>query len=106
MVDGVSSDGCEASRHKDSFTFGKIAANSSVVVFDAAATVSEGGMVDARGPGAAFILARFDQFTQGSSIMVRPDLDFEYPKRPVTGMIGQSVAGTARSPRYLGHEMG
>ncbi len=34
MVDGVSADGCEASRHKDSFTFGKIAANSSIVVFD------------------------------------------------------------------------
>lgn len=91
MVDGVSADGCEASRHKDSFTFGKIAANSSVVVFDVTATVSEEGMVDARGPGAAFILARFDQFTQGSSIMVRPDLDFEYPKRPVTGMIDTLV---------------
>ncbi len=58
---------------------------------DAAATVSEEGMVDARGPGAAFILARFDQFTQGSSIMVRPDLDFEYPTRPVYGMIDTLV---------------
>ena len=58
---------------------------------DAAATVSEEGMVDARGPGAAFILARFDQFTQGSSIMVRPELNFEYPKRPVTGMIDMLV---------------
>lgn len=53
---------------------------------DAAASVSAEGMVDARGPGAAFILARFDQFTQGSSIMVRPDLDFDYPIRPVSGV--------------------
>lgn len=34
LVAGVSADGLEASRHKDSFTFGKIAANSSEVVFD------------------------------------------------------------------------
>ena len=58
---------------------------------DAAASVSEDGMVEARGPGAAFILARFDQFTQGSSIMVRPDLDFAYPKLPVSGMIDTLV---------------
>ena len=58
---------------------------------DAAASVSKEGLVDARGPGAAFILARFDQFTQGSSIMVRPDLDFDYPTRPVSGMIDTLV---------------
>ena len=58
---------------------------------DAAASVSEYGMVEARGPGAAFILARFDQFTQGASIMVRPDLEFEYPKMPVSGMIDTLV---------------
>jgi hypothetical protein len=34
LVSGVSADGLEASRHKDSFTFGKIAANSSEIVFD------------------------------------------------------------------------
>jgi hypothetical protein len=39
MVDGVSADGFEASRHKDSFTFGKIAANSSTVIFDVTDTV-------------------------------------------------------------------
>lgn len=39
LVDGVSADGLEASRHKDSFTFGKIAANTSVVVFDVTDTV-------------------------------------------------------------------
>jgi len=39
LVDGVSADGLEASRHKDSFTFGKIAANTSVVIFDVTDTV-------------------------------------------------------------------
>ncbi|MEQ1830370.1 MAG: DNRLRE domain-containing protein [Pirellula sp.] len=39
MVDGASADGFEAARHKDSFTFGKIAANSSTVVFDVTDTV-------------------------------------------------------------------
>ncbi len=58
---------------------------------DSAASVSEAGLVDARGPGAAFILARFDQFTQGASIMVRPDLAFEFPQRPVHGEIDTLV---------------
>jgi hypothetical protein len=34
MVGGVSADGLEASRHRESFTFGKIAANSSAIPFD------------------------------------------------------------------------
>jgi hypothetical protein len=39
LVSGVSADGLEASRHKDSFTFGKIAASTSDVVFDVTDTV-------------------------------------------------------------------
>lgn len=39
LIAGVSADGQEASRHKDSFTFGKIAANSSIVLFDVTDTV-------------------------------------------------------------------
>jgi hypothetical protein len=39
LVSGVSADGLEASRHKDSFTFGKIAANSSEIVFEVTDTV-------------------------------------------------------------------
>jgi hypothetical protein len=39
VVSGISADGLEASRHKDSFTFGKIAANSSEIVFDVTDTV-------------------------------------------------------------------
>jgi hypothetical protein len=34
MVGGVTADGLEASRHRESFTFGKIAANTSAIPFD------------------------------------------------------------------------
>src|SRR5204862_7746231 len=39
LVSGISADGMEAARHKDSFTFGKIAANSSEVTFDVTDTL-------------------------------------------------------------------
>ncbi|HEY0981212.1 DNRLRE domain-containing protein, partial [Schlesneria sp.] len=39
VVAGISADGFEASRHKDSFTFGKISANASEIVFDVTDTV-------------------------------------------------------------------
>jgi hypothetical protein len=39
LVSGVSADGLEASRHKDSFTFGAIAANSTEIVFEVTDTV-------------------------------------------------------------------
>ena len=39
MVSGVSADGYEASRHKDGFTFGKIAASSSGAIFDVKDTI-------------------------------------------------------------------
>ncbi|MFN7290825.1 MAG: DNRLRE domain-containing protein [Pirellula sp.] len=39
LVDGVSADGLEASRTKDSLTFGKIAANSSTAIFDVTDTL-------------------------------------------------------------------
>jgi hypothetical protein len=39
MVGGVTADGFEASRHRESFTFGKIAANSSAIPFDVSDSV-------------------------------------------------------------------
>ncbi|MBY0456662.1 MAG: DNRLRE domain-containing protein [Gemmataceae bacterium] len=39
MVEGVTADGLEASKQKDSFTFGKIAASSSEIVFEVTDTV-------------------------------------------------------------------
>lgn len=44
------------------------------------AIVSDRGMVQATGPGSAFILARFDQFTEGASLIVRPGTPFEFPQ--------------------------
>lgn len=84
MVDGVSADGFEASRHKDSFTFGKIAANSSTVVFDVTDTVqywvyghANHGWVflNTGGNGWDFYASEFDDVKQ------RPKLEivFEVP---------------------------
>jgi hypothetical protein len=49
---------------------------------DSVATVSDDGSVLGTGPGAAFMLARFDEFTDGTSIIVRsgknyPEFDFQ-----------------------------
>lgn len=47
---------------------------------DAAAGVNTGGTVTANGPGSAFILARFDQFTEGTAIIVRPGTEYRFPE--------------------------
>lgn len=47
---------------------------------DAAATVSESGTIVGTGPGSAFMMARFDQFTAGTSIVVRSGKDYVTPK--------------------------
>lgn len=49
---------------------------------DAVATVTPQGQIQATGPGSGFVMARFDQFTAGASIVVRsgksyPQLHFE-----------------------------
>ncbi len=81
MVDGVSADGCEASRHKDSFTFGKIAANSSTIVFDVTDTIqawSSGQanlgwvFINTAGNGWDFYASEFEDIKQ------RPQLVIEY----------------------------
>jgi hypothetical protein len=59
---------------------------------EAAATVSEEGLVHAHGPGAAFILARFDKFTEGSSMVIRPGKPFVYPADELTNEIDRLVA--------------
>lgn len=81
MVDGVSADGCEASRHKDSFTFGKIAANSSMIVFDVTDTVQAWAsgqanhgwvFINTAGNGWDFYASEFEDIKQ------RPQLVIEY----------------------------
>jgi hypothetical protein len=47
---------------------------------DATATVSADALVTATGPGNAFILVRFDQFTQGTSVIVRPGTPYVFPE--------------------------
>ncbi len=58
---------------------------------DAVATVSQQGLITATGPGSAFILARFDQFTAGASIIVRPGGDWNFPELPANNYIDELV---------------
>lgn len=84
MVSGVSADGLEASRHKDSFTFGKISANSSQITFDVTDTVqawvngedNHGWVfINTGGDGWDFYASEFDNLAQ------RPKLVIEYTER-------------------------
>jgi hypothetical protein len=79
MVDGVSADDAEASRHKDSFTFGKIAANTSTVIFDVTDTVSawvQGSpnhgwvFINTGGNGWDFYSSEFDDIQQRPKLIV------------------------------------
>ncbi|VTT99637.1 Uncharacterized protein OS=Singulisphaera acidiphila (strain ATCC BAA-1392 / DSM 18658 / VKM B-2454 / MOB10) GN=Sinac_5682 PE=4 SV=1: PSCyt2: PSD1 [Gemmataceae bacterium] len=58
---------------------------------DAAATVAEDGVVTGTGPGEAFVLARFDEFTQGTAVIVRPGTPFADPKTPALNYIDTHV---------------
>ena len=55
------------------------------------AAVSEYGLVTATGPGAAFVLARFDQFSTGTSIIVRPGTSFQFPQVETRNYIDELV---------------
>jgi hypothetical protein len=46
---------------------------------DAAVAVDEHGLAAGRGPGEAFVLARFDKFTAGLPVIVRPGTPFRSP---------------------------
>lgn len=79
LVSGVSADGMEASRHKDSFTFGKIAANSSEIVFDVTDTVQQWVNGEANhgwvflntgGNGWDFYASEFDDIKQRPRLVV------------------------------------
>lgn len=81
LISGVSADGLEASRHKDAFTFGKIAANSSEIIFDVTDTVqlwvngeaNHGwAFLNTGGNGWDFYVSEFENIAQ------RPKLVIEY----------------------------
>jgi hypothetical protein len=79
LVSGVSADGLEASRHKDSFTFGKIAANSSEIIFEVTDTVQAWANGEANhgwaflntgGNGWDFYTSEFDNVPQRPKLVV------------------------------------
>lgn len=79
MISGVSADGLEASRHKDSFTFGKIAANSSEIIFDVTDTVQAWvngeanhgwAFLNTGGNGWDFYASEFDNVAQRPRLVI------------------------------------
>jgi hypothetical protein len=79
LVSGVSADGLEASRHKDSFTFGRIAANSSEIIFEVTDTVQAWvngeanhgwAFLNTGGDGWDFYTSEFDNVSQRPKLVV------------------------------------
>jgi hypothetical protein len=58
---------------------------------DAAVAVDEQGLATGQGPGEAFLLARFDKFTAGVPILVRPGTPFRAPATPASHWIDRLV---------------
>lgn len=80
LISGVSADGFEASRHKDGFTFGKIAASTSGAVFDVTDTLqiwSQGQpnhgwvFLNTGGNGWDFYTAEFDKIEQRPKLVIK-----------------------------------
>jgi len=80
LIAGVSADGMEASRHKDGFTFGTIAASSSGAIFDVTDTVQAWAngldnhgwiFLNTGGNGWDFYTAEFDKVEQRPKLIVR-----------------------------------
>ncbi|WP_397568996.1 DUF1549 domain-containing protein [Schlesneria sp. T3-172] len=72
---------------------------------DSAAKVSVDGIVSAMGPGSAFVMARFDQFTQGASIIVRPGTAFQFPDIAAHNFIDEHVHDHWRNMHLLPSEV-
>jgi Protein of unknown function (DUF1553)/Protein of unknown function (DUF1549) len=58
---------------------------------EAAVAVDEQGLATGRGPGEAFLLARFDKFTAGMPVIVRPGTPFRSPGTPAFNEIDTLV---------------
>jgi hypothetical protein len=80
LIAGVSADGMEASRHKDGFTFGTIAASSSGAIFDVTDTVQAWvngldnhgwAFLNTGGNGWDFYTAEFDKVEQRPKLIVQ-----------------------------------
>ena len=92
MISGVSADGFEASRHKDGFTFGKIAASSSGAIFDVTDTVQAWAngqpnhgwvFINTGGNGWDFYVSEFDKVEQ------RPKLEIQFKTRSPIKVVGK-----------------
>jgi hypothetical protein len=58
---------------------------------DAAASVTQEGQILGTGPGETYILARFDEFSSGLPVIVRPGTPFVEPKTPKFNYIDELV---------------
>lgn len=104
LVAGVTADGLEASRHRESFTFGKIAANSSAVPFDVTDSVqawADGApnhgwvFINTGGNGWDFYTSEFDDPKQRPTLVV----EFTPPKSKSGRITPPIVASPEDSPR-------
>lgn len=102
MVSGVSADGFEASRQKDGFTFGKIAASSSGAIFDVRDTIQlwangrkNHGWVflNTGGNGWDFYVSEFERKDQHPKLVV----EFLPPKRTPRFAVANSAAAKQTS---------
>ena len=71
---------------------------------DAAASVTEDGDVSSNGRGSAFVMARFDQFTEGCSIVVRPGTAYTAPDLLSNNYVDELVQARWRDLHLLPSE--
>ncbi|MGE0757108.1 MAG: DUF1549 domain-containing protein [Pirellulaceae bacterium] len=72
---------------------------------EASASVDEAGVVTSNGPGSAFIMARFDQFTAGASIVVRPGTPYDLAELPNNNYIDEYVQADWRELHLVPSEV-
>lgn len=72
---------------------------------DAAAGVDAVGLTTANGPGSAFILARFDKFTEGTAIIVRPGTEYRFPDLTPVNEIDRLVFARWKNLHLLPSEL-
>jgi hypothetical protein len=72
---------------------------------DAAASVSEADVITGNGPGEAFALARFDEFANGTAVIVRPGTPFTAPEVPAFDYIDTYVQAKLNKLHILPSEL-
>ncbi len=72
---------------------------------ESTASVDEHGVIRSIGKGTAFILARFDQFTEGASVIVRPGTPLQFPDLPEENFIDKLVHQRLRELNLLPSEL-